>query len=172
MGLEEVRNKLSNPNNQKEFKINDYVTLKIIDKEVYVFVGGQEFRQCKGYITIPDQKKGKVSIEDELWFYSSAIQAWFEYNFSEDILSLEFGFSLLYKLSELGMTRAKEALIPKIFERYSTGDDKGRLFLIKEGYIGYLLDNQYKVGDLRSLIKDKTVIQEFDKFFSYYSRCS
>ena len=60
---------MNNPNSKNEFKINKYVTLRIIEKEVHIYVGGQEFRQCKGYKTVPNQNVGEVSIEDELWFY-------------------------------------------------------------------------------------------------------
>ncbi|MBA7547381.1 hypothetical protein ES705_39800 [subsurface metagenome] len=70
------------------------------------------------------------------------------------------------------MTEAKEALLPRIYKRYKEGDDKVRLYLIIEGYVGYLLDNRFKIEDLRNLIEDKKVLQEFDKFISYYIKIS
>lgn len=45
---------MNNPNSKNEFKINKYVTLRIIGKEVHIYVGRQEFRQCKGYKTVPN----------------------------------------------------------------------------------------------------------------------
>lgn len=164
--------KMNNPNSKNEFKINKYVTLRIIGKEVHIYVGRQEFRQCKGYKTVPNQNVGEVSIEDELWFYSSVIQGWFEHNFYSENLPIDFEFSLLFELQKLGMTEAKEALLPRIYKRYKEGDDKVRLYLIIEGYMGYLLDNRFKIEDLRNLIEDKKVLQEFDKFISYYIKIS
>lgn len=107
-----------------------------------------------------------------MWCYSSAIQTWFEHIFDSDILPLTFEFDLLFELKELGMNEAKNAFILRIYERYKEGDDKGRSFLIKKGYIGYVLDEHNNPEELRSLIKDKKVLEEFDKFFAYYSRCS
>ena len=117
-------------NNSKEFRINDWITLKLEDDYTFIYVGDQKFEQCKHLLFTIQKKKVKffneinsidelegvtrswsksdISPNDEFWGHCSNLQAWSEYNYDTRILHRNLAFPLLKKLTEVGDPKAKK----------------------------------------------------------------
>ena len=119
----------------KEMKINKYLTVKLIDREVYTYVNNERFLQCRhalmsiptenledyeGFDSIDDiieysRKRGhyhgaynQLSPEIEYMVHCSNLQAWVETNYDTRILHSNLSFPLLQKIAEFD-SRAKIA---------------------------------------------------------------
>jgi len=96
-----------------EFRVNDYITLKLEDKQTNIYILGKKFVQCKFLLLkIPvkkvsslydinsvdeaaeklnhemEQKKEifNISPEVEFWRHSSNLQIWVENNYNTSLL--------------------------------------------------------------------------------------
>ena len=58
-----------------EFKVNEFITLKMISKETFIYIKGKNFIQCKGLImNIPTRefkKQNKIKSIDDLEYQFS-----------------------------------------------------------------------------------------------------
>lgn len=151
-----------------EFKINDFITLKLEDKKINVYVLGEEFIQCKYLLmNIPVQDIGlydeidsideatekldkslergnpeafKIDIppQVEFWGHCSNLQVWAEQDYDTRFIHSNLAFPLLKKLTEVGDPKAKKMFKDEIGKRFESGPDSVRQFLALEGYIDYL----------------------------------
>ena len=110
----------------KEFIVNEYITLKLEDGKVNIYVNGELFRQCKFLlINIPieeissfddiesideaaerlsrnlEHHKIEIPPETEFWGHCSNLQVWVEHNYDTKLLAQNLAFPLLKKLSSL-----------------------------------------------------------------------
>lgn len=148
-----------------EFKINDYILLRLEDGKTVIYVAGKRFRQCKYLLLdIPIDEISEFdqieSIDDaaerldksmeeedlpkivpvkvEFWGHCSNLQVWSENNYDTRILHSNIAFPLLKKLSESGDIVALRAFKEEIAKRFSQGNDTVRTFLIEEEYMDLL----------------------------------
>ncbi|TKJ20464.1 MAG: hypothetical protein CEE43_12360 [Promethearchaeota archaeon Loki_b32] len=170
----------------KEFKVNEFITLKLVDNKTEIFVKNQMFRQCKFLlITIPieqiDAYKELESIDEaaekldkslerdnsshfqippevEFWAHCSNIQVWAENNYDTRLLHSNLAFPLLKKLSEVGDAFAKKVFKEEIGKRFQAGNENTQRFLIKEGYLKYLSKEM-----ILSLIPESDLILELER---------
>ena len=149
--------------NPKEFKINEYITLKLIGAQTEIYLDGIEFRQCKRlFINISiddiDNYKNANSIDEitayhneqrdtilvpeitpeiEFWGHCSNLQAWAENNYDTRILHSNLAFPLLKKLTEIGDPIAKRVFKEEIVKRYSSGYPPVVEYLKARKYLNY-----------------------------------
>ena len=170
----------------EEFRVNEFITLKLVDNKTEIFIKNQMFRQCKFLlITIPieqiDAYKELESIDEaaekldkslernnsshfkippevEFWAHCSNIQVWAENNYDTRLLHSNLAFPLLKKLSEVGDPLAKKVFKEEIGKRFQAGNENTQRFLIKEGYLKYLSKEM-----ILSLIPESDLILELER---------
>ena len=128
-----------------EYKISDYITLKLENDKTNIYVAGKKFIQCKSLIiNIPFEEVEsyseigsideiseklkrqhvllyKISPEVEFWGHCSNLQAWVEHNYDTRLLHNKLAFPLLKKLVDVGDLHAKQAFKEEIATRIETG---------------------------------------------------
>lgn len=149
-----------------EFKINDYLTLKLKGRETVIYVADEKFIECKFLlISIPIEEVSSfdniesidaaaerldesmeldydrnlnISYEEEFWAHCSNLQVWVEHDYDTRLLQRNLAFPLLKALVEAGDLNAKLALKEEIALRMESGDLKVIIFLLEEEFIKYL----------------------------------
>lgn len=147
-------------NDLKEFRINNYITVKLENDITFIYVGDQKFKQCKQLLfTIHGKKaesfneissidefegnfrswsKSDISPIDEFWGHCSNLQAWSEYNYDTRLLHRNLAFPLLKKLAEVGDPKATKIFKNEIATRFSSAYPSVVTFLVKEGYLNFM----------------------------------
>ena len=148
---------------QDEFRINDYITLKLKHGQTKIYVNGQVFNQCKYLlINIPNSKvrdhdeidsideassiyskdhetrKVKIPPKTEFWGHCSNLQAWFLNDYDTRLLHSNLSFPLLRKLADVGDPLAKKVFKQEIALRVESNYKPVIQFLINGGYFKYL----------------------------------
>ncbi len=153
----------------KEFRINDYITLKLEDNKTVIYVNGEPFNQCKYLLlNIPREKiesvreidsideagesldfsieenaiKYKIKPRVEFWAHCSNLQAWSEYNYDTRLLHCSLAFPLLEKLAEIGDPIAKRVFKEEIAERLGSGVSSVVEFLFRELFVSRHLNRE------------------------------
>jgi hypothetical protein len=149
-----------------EFKVNDYITLKLENKKTEIYIKDKKFIQCKFLLVDIPVKEYKslgnelsidnaeinlsrslefknameydFSPEVEFWAHCSNLQVWSENNYNTRLLHRNIAFSLLKKLTDVGDQVAIKVFKEQIGSRVEEGDLKVVLYLIEEGYLNYL----------------------------------
>ena len=155
-----------------EFKINDYLQLKLIDRTTYIYVNGEIFNHCKYILLdIPVEDAEyldeidsideaaekldhslersykhniKIPPETEFWGHCSNLQAWAENRYDTRLLHSNLAFPLLKKLTESGDPLAKKVFKEEIAKRFMKGYLPVSTYLIKEGYLFYLSQEEFE----------------------------
>ena len=153
-----------------EFKVNDYICLKLIGVETFIFVGGEKFNQCHALLlTIPiiqnpflsenpvldeivgefsttdDMRNDKLPPRAEFWGHCSSIQSWAENNYNTNLLDMNLAFPLLKRLTELGCPIAKKVFKEEIAKRYASNYPPVMEFLEKEGFLRLLNEDELSI---------------------------
>lgn len=149
---------------KKEFKVNDFITVKLIGDETVIFVKGKRFRQCKYLLLYPEKGReyGEIrsideaaehlsgeleypgragrAIPPELEFkgHCSNLQAWAEHDYDTRLMHSNIAFPLLKRLAEVGDPKAKKVFKEEIAYRITEGTIKTVNYLIAENYLQYL----------------------------------
>jgi len=133
----------------KEFRINEFFTLKLERKKTNIYINNKKFIQCKFLlIEIPindsvelDELKSidefseqfgnpfdispahfpRVPPEAGFWGQSSNFQVWAEENYNTNLLHSNIAFPLLKKLSEAGDPKARRVFKDEIVKRIESG---------------------------------------------------
>lgn len=151
--------------NMREFKVNDYITLKLQNNKTNIYVKNRRFTNCmyllmnihvdrvRDYDQIDSideaaeildkslegsQSPRLISPEEEFVGHCSNIQAWAENNYDTRILHRNLAFPLLKRLSNVGDPIAKKRFKEEIALRYSSGHTSVIMFLTESGYLKYL----------------------------------
>ena len=162
-----------------EFRVNKYISLKLIDGRTIIFVGDKEFKQCKYLLLeIPIEQLTSVSeirsidaaaeklnrslrhqlFQDnagiippriEFWGHCSNLQVWSESGYSTNLLHRSIAFPLLRRLVEVGDPLARRIFKSEVARRFSMGHFTVNRYLIAEDYLKYLNGEEMK-----SLIHD------------------
>ena len=171
-----------------ESKINNYLTLKLEKERTIIYVGGKHFHQCKYLLLdIPINKmreyeelnsideaaekldssmemqklpKSYLSPETEFWGHCSNIQAWSENNYDTNLLHRNLAFPLLKALVNAGDPRAKKVFKEEIAIRFKSGYPSVVLYLIKQGYLDYLNDEELNI-----LFESSKFLENLPKWF-------
>lgn len=130
----------------REFKVNNFITLKLEDGETVIYVAGERVRQCKAVsLDIPidditalediksiDEFIDKMNVvgaepsyiltpEEEFWGHSSSLSVWAENDYNTNLLHSNLAFSLLIELEKVGDPIAKKILKKEIIRKMSSG---------------------------------------------------
>lgn len=147
----------------KEFKVNDFITLKLENGDSNIFVNGELVLQCRhlltnilkspeaiivGFSSVDELEElyndssystedGQefISLDEEFWGHCSNIQAWVENQYDTNLLDMVLAFPILHKLSELGDMEAKHILNTEIIKRIKSDFLPVILFLIDGAYL-------------------------------------
>ncbi|MFX1572856.1 MAG: leucine-rich repeat domain-containing protein [Promethearchaeota archaeon] len=147
-----------------EYKINDFITLKLENGKTVIYVKGEKFLQCK-YLLIEIPKDNFqefdkiISIDDvsdkldhsleknvhynqitpviEFWGHCSNLQAWSENSYDTSLLHSNLAFPLLKKLTDVGDPKAKRVFKEEIVERIINVYSNVAQYLIQENYLEY-----------------------------------
>ncbi len=147
-------------NNLKEFKINNYITVKLVNDITFIYVGDDKFKQCKHLLfeihkfekisfdeinSIDEleenfgiRSKSDISPEEEFWGHCSSLQVWNENNYDTRLLHRNLAFPLLKKLVQIGDPAAKKIFKEEIATRFSSANPSVVSFLIEEGYLDFM----------------------------------
>ena len=156
-----------------EFKIDEFITLKLENGKTNIYVEEKLFKQCKFLLLhIPvknideldemetvDEVAGRlnqslehegnnlenISPEVEFWAHSSNLQTWVENNYNTKLLHRNLAFSLLKKLSDSGVRRARQVFKEEIIKRFESGFLPVVQYLILQGYLNYLNEEELNV---------------------------
>ena len=149
----------------EEFKVNDYITLKLEGKRTVIHVAGEMFNQCKyllinipvneidAYDEIDSIDKAvemldntlethsidnfDIDPETEFWGHCSNIQAWVENDYDTRIMHRNLAFPLLKKLAEVGDPVAKKVIKDEIALRLEEDYPSVTYYLVEEGYLKF-----------------------------------
>jgi Leucine-rich repeat (LRR) protein len=150
----------------KEFKINEFLSLRLEDRKTNIYVNNELFRHCKYLLLdIPiedidqfdeiksideiemksdrslefkDNLKINIPHETEFWAHCSNLQVWLENNYDTCLLHSDLAFPLLKRLEEVGDPLAKRRFKEEIAKRFEGGYFPTIDFLLEEGYDQYL----------------------------------
>jgi len=152
-------------NNVREFKINDFLSLKLQNNRTNIYVKNRIFTQCMYLLlNIPvdrirdydiidsideaaevldrslegSRSQHLITPEEEFVGHCSNIQVWAENDYDTRILHRNLAFPLLKRLSDVGDPLAKKKFKEEIALRYSSGHSTVIMFLSQNGYLKYL----------------------------------
>jgi len=161
--------KLTKP---KEFKVNDYLSLKLEGNSTNIYVKGRLFQQCKFLLlNIPideitsfdavesiDEAADKldrslenpssnfmIPPETEFWGHCSNLQVWYENNYDTRLIHSNLAFPLLKRLVEAGDVNAKKVSKEEIVNRYIEGNETVQTYLMEQGYLTNLESEELKL---------------------------
>jgi len=154
----------------KEFRINEYLSVRLERGETRVYIAGQPFIQCKFLLlNIPitdirlfdeidsideaaekiDGSKEKeirsveIPPEVEFWGHCSNLQVWYEHGYDTRLIHSNIAFPILQKLTEVGDPLAKINFKEELIKRYKSGSKKIKDFLRMEGFLQELSIDEY-----------------------------
>ncbi len=157
---------LRNSRELKEYKINEYLKLKLEGDRTYIYVKNKRFRQCmyllmnvqldkvEKYDVINsideaaetldrsmerDQSiRRQISPQVEFWGHCSNIEAWAENDYDTRLLHRNLAFPLLRELMLAGDPIAKRVFKEEIAIRITSKHPTVINYLFEEGYLKYL----------------------------------
>ena len=149
---------------EKEFKVNEYITLKLEDGETNIYVNNVKFYCFLGlFLNIPqdrisnydpielideaveglknytypfprEREKYNLSAEQEFWAHCSNIQVWVENDYDMSLIYGTLGFKILMSLCDHGIQSAKERYKEELIRRFRTGHIESSFYLLEEKY--------------------------------------
>ncbi len=172
------------------FKVNNFISLRLINNETIIFVKNKKFLQCSYLLLniasqdIPDLdviesideasefldntlERTRVSIfniepEQEFQGHCSNLQVWAENNYNSCLLHSNLAFPLLKKLSEVGDPQARLVFKDEIIIRLKSNYENVIIYLITEGFLEIFSNNELDI-----LIEDAQI----DYKFRYWIKC-
>ena len=173
----------------QEFKVNDYITLRLESKKTNIYVKGELFEQCKFLLlNIPTQdvdfydeiesideiaeKLGwteerqlgvdyDITPETEFFGHCSNLQAWAENNYDTRLIHRNLAFPLLKKLVDVNDLTAKTVFKEEISKRLGSKSQTVIEYLTEEGYVSYLSREEYLFSLLK--IRDAETLLDLEE---------
>jgi len=153
------------------FKVNKFITLKLIQGKTLIFVDGERFDQCR-YVLLVDPLRNEdqeeigsideaqamynndleekitpeqlgISFEQEFWAHCSNLQAWYENNYDTRLLHSNISFPLLKKLTQVGDLKAKKVFKEEVAKRFVSGYFPVMVYLFREEYLDCLTPEEF-----------------------------
>ncbi|MFX0178241.1 MAG: leucine-rich repeat domain-containing protein, partial [Candidatus Hodarchaeota archaeon] len=153
----------------KEYKINEFIKVKLEGGRTMIYINNRPFRQCMYLLlNIPvdrieeydeiksiDEAAVKlnrkmernhriISPETEFWGHCSNLQAWADNEYDTRILHRTMAFPLLKALADAGDPLARSRFKEEIAMRYATGHPTVVRFLTQNGYLHYLTEDEFE----------------------------
>ncbi|MFX0004665.1 MAG: Rab family GTPase [Candidatus Hodarchaeota archaeon] len=151
-----------------EFKVNEYITLRLEHDHTIVNIAGKAFYQCKQILldlpldetkdydrsrlmgkaieilhgTRMKTKREKLTPGFEFWAHCCNIQAWVKSDYDTRILDRKLAFPLLKALYYAGDPKARRVFKEEIAMRFESGYPNVILYLINQGYLRYLNEEE------------------------------
>ena len=174
---------------QKEFVVNDFIKVLLINNKTLLEVGGDPFLQCKYLlINIPQEKliefnqinsideaaalldhsletseiHFEISPEEEFWAHCSNLQAWAEHKYDTRLLHSNLAFSLLRTLAYLGDKLALRVYKEEAFQRFKEGSDKIRKLIITEDFFEDYTEEERELL-IRSVCSEADLLFKLEK---------
>lgn len=150
----------------EEYRINEYITLKLENNKTILYINGIKFEQCKYLLLINPPREQEFDVLDSIDEYSdmldskleirvkpkdlgishdeefrahcSNLQVWEEHDYDSRLLHSNLSFPLLKKLTEVGDPLAKNLFKEEIVKRLESAYPPVIEYLINERYIDYL----------------------------------
>ena len=147
----------------REFRVNEYITLKLENGKTHIYINGIKFKQCKYLLlNIPlnstepleeidsidkaalkldrslegnGEKKIKIAPKTEFWGHCSNLQVWSEQNYDTRLLHSNLAFPLLKKLADVGDLLAVKKFKEEVARRISKGGPYIIEFVLEENYL-------------------------------------
>jgi hypothetical protein len=161
---------LRNSRELKEYKINEYLKLKLEGDRTYIYVKNKRFRQCM-YLLMNVQLdkvekydminsideaaenldrsmerdisiRRQITPQVEFWGHCSNIEAWAENDYDTRLLHRNLAFPLLRELMLAGDPIAKRVFKEEIAIRITSKHPTVINYLLEEGYLKYLENNE------------------------------
>ena len=179
----------------KDFKINDFLALKLEDGETNIYVNGEIFEQCKYLmVNIPIENPERFEViesideaadmlgwtdegqegieydidtETEFWGHCSNLQAWYEHDYDTRLLHSYLAFPLLKKLTDVKDPLAMRVFKGEIVKRLESGYPTVIELIIQEGYLEYF--NRAELSDMLKVI-DTIAYHKYGIFSSLLER--
>lgn len=168
-------------NEDKCFKVNEYLELRLEDGETNLYINDVFFVICKKLLfNIPqgnddfnnvksiddvvgiherDHNQNEMNTnqylitpEEEFKGHCSNLQAWYEHHYDTQILHRNLAFQLLRRLTQVGDQLAKRVYKEEIILRIRSGESKVIIYLIEEGFF-----DDFSEQELESLMEDHKV---------------
>ena len=175
-----------------EFKVNDYLILRLENNRTNVYIKGKVFSQCKFLLlSIPAAKvrefddiesideaaekldssmergtlkKYKITPKEEFWGHCSNLQAWYENDYNTRLIHRNLAFPLLRALVEAGDPLAKRVFKEEIAIRLESGYPTVVSYLINQGYLHYL-----NLNELVTILECPAFINNISKYICNYN---
>jgi hypothetical protein len=158
---------------EKEYRINEYLALKLIKGRTIIFVGEKPFNQCK-YLLLNLTQKDFVNFdhidsidqafeiynnmdkihenvheiidpESEFFGHCSNLQAWYEHDYDLRILHSSLSIPLLKKIAFLGDQKAIFRLKESIAFRIASKNHNTIVFYLNEKYLNLFSNEELEV---------------------------
>lgn len=146
---------------EDEFKVNDYITLKLkradggcnnIHWDTVLYLGGEENYYHLNTIINPLQTDSDEDFAPRVKFrdHCSEIQAWAEKDYDTRLLRIELAFTFLKYLVKIGDPIAKNVFKNEIIKRFLSGDPSVMRYLTSNSFIYQLNeeDRKYIIKEL------------------------
>jgi hypothetical protein len=169
---------------EKEFKVNDYITLKLEDENTNIYVKGELFNQCR-YLILNIQvdkissfdeiesideasekldvslERGlhKIDPETNFWGQCSKLQVWVENKYNTRLLHRNLAFPLLKKLSDVGDPNARRIFKEEICKRFESGNSVVIQYLLEENYLTFM-NNEEKIPIVTDILNTTDKIDD------------
>jgi hypothetical protein len=170
--------------NNLNFRVNDYITLRLECGKTFIYVNEKKFIICKqvlinisnedleesvhansidGFLThlndVPNHfqyESTSVPINVEFWVHCSNLQVWAENNYDTRLLHSNLSFPLLKRLTEVGDSIANKVFKREIIKRFESGHINVIEFLFEDDYLEFISkeDLQYLIRYLDVLINN------------------
>ncbi|MHA1986293.1 MAG: leucine-rich repeat domain-containing protein [Promethearchaeota archaeon] len=178
----------------KEFRINNFITLRLEGQETVIYVANKRYMQCKYLLMIISaeeiqfyediesiddvinkldnytiHRKGErseIPPETEFWGHCSNLQAWYENKYDTRILLSSLAFPLLKKLADAGDPLANNVFKNEIAKRISSNNISVITFLVEIDYLLYLDREEVETifHNLSDEVKERIKKIYFEKF--------
>lgn len=157
---------IRNPAPKKEYKVNEFLSLKLENGITNIYVKNRQFRQCMYLLlniptdrirdyeeidsidkaaehldrSMEGNRSGQYGIDPEVefWGHCSNITAWAENGYDTRILHRNLAFPLLKRLVEVGDPQARKVFKEEIALRLSSNHPTVINYLIQENYLRHL----------------------------------
>ncbi len=156
----------------QDFRINEYLIIRLENNKTIIYINEERFDQCRFLLlNIPIdhiapldeiqsideaaeelssslEQEGMafelgISPEVQFWAHSSNLQVWAENGYDTRLLHSNLSFPLLKKLTQLGDPLAKKVFSEEIAKRIERGYFPVIEYLINEGYLNYLQNEEF-----------------------------
>lgn len=156
----------------ESFEVNDFITLKLEQEKTNIYIKNQLFSQCKFLLLeipvnmvqsleninsideaaekldnslepIHENLEKKIPPEVEFWGHCLNLQVWTEYKYDTRFLHSNLAFPLLKRLTREGDPMAKKIFKEEIAKRLESGVPSVVQYLVLEGYLDYLNDEEF-----------------------------